>query len=138
VVATTLVCRNTCCPTFDSAPSFLRWCGPANMANLEIHPFLARVPDVERPDFTVFDRDASAGVDILGSTKVAFLLKQALGAVGLQSWANVSSRRAFRCTFRRRPSSFFFEPAAALKRLGKLGNCFMRAPGVPCRFAKAR
>src|SRR5690242_8766624 len=38
----------------------------ANTANLEIHPFLARVPDIQRPSFVVFDLDPGEGVDILG------------------------------------------------------------------------
>jgi DNA primase len=45
---------------------------------MEIHPFLARVPDIERPDFMVFDLDPGEGIDILGSARVALLLKRAL------------------------------------------------------------
>ncbi len=65
----------------------------ANTANLEIHPFLARVPDIGRPTFVVFDLDPGEGVDILGCTEVAYLLKDALERMKLQCWAKVSGSK---------------------------------------------
>src|SRR5215217_6096960 len=37
----------------------------ANLANLEIHPFLHRVPRIDRPTAIVFDCDPGEGADIL-------------------------------------------------------------------------
>ncbi len=65
----------------------------ANLANLEIHPFLARAPEIERPTSVVFDLDPGEGVDILGCAEVAFLLKRALDGMKLKSWAKVSGSK---------------------------------------------
>lgn len=65
----------------------------ANLANLEIHPFLHRVPEIDRPSFVVFDLDPGEGVDILGCAEVAFLLRDALKTMGLQCWSKVSGSK---------------------------------------------
>jgi bifunctional non-homologous end joining protein LigD len=44
----------------------------ANMANLEIHPFLAKVPNVNVPTMVVFDLDPGEQANILKSCEVAF------------------------------------------------------------------
>src|SRR5688572_8749527 len=41
----------------------LVWC--ANLANLEIHPFLHKVPHIDRPASVVFDLDPGEGSDVL-------------------------------------------------------------------------
>jgi bifunctional non-homologous end joining protein LigD len=65
----------------------------ANSANLEIHPFLARVPEIERPLSVAFDLDPGEGTDVLTCAAVAFLLKKSLEALGLQSLAKVSGSK---------------------------------------------
>ena len=65
----------------------------ANAANLEIHPFLHRAPNINRPTAIVFDLDPGEGVDVLDCAEVAFLLKDALEASGLQSMAKVSGSK---------------------------------------------
>ena len=65
----------------------------ANLANLEIHPFLAEASDIERPLAIVFDLDPGPGVDVLACIEVAFLLKDALSAHGLESLAKVSGSK---------------------------------------------
>src|SRR3954463_6498958 len=46
----------------------------ANLANLEIHPFLHRAPNIDRPTSIVFDLDPGEGADVLTCGRVAFLL----------------------------------------------------------------
>ena len=48
----------------------------ANLANLEIHPFLHRVPRIERPTSIVFDLDPGEGADVLTCARVAFLIRE--------------------------------------------------------------
>jgi bifunctional non-homologous end joining protein LigD len=62
----------------------------ANTANLEVHPFLARASDIQRPGFVVFDLDPGEGADILSCAEVAFLLKERMG---LECWAKVSGSK---------------------------------------------
>jgi bifunctional non-homologous end joining protein LigD len=65
----------------------------ANMANLEIHPFLARVPKIDVPTMVVFDLDPGEGSTILRSAEVAFLLKDVLDQLGLESLIKVSGSK---------------------------------------------
>ena len=65
----------------------------ANMANLEIHPFLARVPKIDVPTMVVFDLDPGEGLTILQSAEVAFLLKGVLDQLGLESLVKVSGSK---------------------------------------------
>jgi LigD-like primase-polymerase/ATP dependent DNA ligase-like protein len=44
----------------------------ANMANLEIHPFLAKAPNIDVPTMVVFDLDPGEEANILKSCEVAF------------------------------------------------------------------
>ncbi len=65
----------------------------SNLANLEIHPFLARAPEIQRPCWVVFDLDPGEGADVLTCVDVAFRLKDALETRGLQSFAKVSGSK---------------------------------------------
>lgn len=64
-----------------------------NLANLEMHPFLHRVPDLETPTAIVFDLDPGEGADILQCAAVALLLKDALAADGLRCFVKVSGSK---------------------------------------------
>ena len=65
----------------------------ANLANLEIHPFLAKAPDIDRPTMVVFDLDPGDGADILKSCEVALLLKDLLDRLDLESFVKVSGSK---------------------------------------------
>jgi bifunctional non-homologous end joining protein LigD len=65
----------------------------ANLANLEIHPFLHRAPRLDRPNFVVFDLDPGEGAGVLLSAGVALLLKELLEGAGLRSFAKVSGSK---------------------------------------------
>ena len=65
----------------------------ANLANLEIHPFLAKAPHIDQPTMVVFDLDPGDGADILNSCEVAFLLKDLLDRLDLESFVKVSGSK---------------------------------------------
>ena len=65
----------------------------ANLANLEIHPFLHRVPRIDRPTSMVFDCDPGEGADILSCARVAVLLRQVLKDLALDSYVKVSGSK---------------------------------------------
>src|SRR5215510_5625659 len=65
----------------------------ANLANLEIHPFLHRVPQIDRPSWLVFDLDPGEGADVLTCARVASLLRQQIEGVKLQSFVKVSGSK---------------------------------------------
>jgi bifunctional non-homologous end joining protein LigD len=74
----------------DDLPSLV-WA--ANTANLEIHPFLHRVPEIDQPTAVVFDLDPGEGAGILTCARVAFLVKDALAEAGLEAWPKVSGSK---------------------------------------------
>ncbi len=62
----------------------------ANLANLEIHPFLHRVPKINKPTYIVFDLDPGEGADVLTSARVAVMLRDLLRELRLESFAKMS------------------------------------------------
>ena len=69
----------------------LSWC--ANLANLELHPFLHRAPRIDEPTSVVFDLDPGEGSDILTCARVAFLLKELFAKWDLEAFPKVSGSR---------------------------------------------
>src|SRR5438067_7472999 len=65
----------------------------ANMAALELHPFLHRVPRIERPTYIVFDLDPVKKTNIVQCAEVAFLLRDVLTKLRLKSFAKVSGSK---------------------------------------------
>ena len=65
----------------------------ANLANLEIHPFLHKAPEIARPTLIAFDLDPGEGTDVLTCAEVAFLLKDVLDRIKLKSFAKVSGSK---------------------------------------------
>jgi bifunctional non-homologous end joining protein LigD len=65
----------------------------ANAANLEIHPFLHRVPRIDRPTSLVFDLDPGEGSDILTCARAAFLLREVLSELSLECLVKVSGSK---------------------------------------------
>src|SRR4051812_26395939 len=74
----------------DDLPTLV-WC--ANTANLELHPFLHKAPHIDRPTAVAFDLDPGEGTDVLTCATVAFWLKEAFDADGLDSYAKVSGSK---------------------------------------------
>jgi bifunctional non-homologous end joining protein LigD len=62
----------------------------ANLASIELHTLLARVPDLSRPTFIVFDHDPGEGMGLLDCCKVALKFRDLLMRLGLESFPKTS------------------------------------------------
>src|SRR3954452_8702408 len=69
----------------------LRW--PPESGGIELHPFLHRVPHIERATSVVFDLDPGEGASIVECCEVALLLRDALEGIGFTSLAKVSGSK---------------------------------------------
>src|SRR4051794_25225004 len=65
----------------------------ANLANLEIHAFLHRVPAIDTPTSIAFDLDPGEGASIENCAEVAFLLKGVFDDLNLKSFSKVSGSK---------------------------------------------
>ena len=65
----------------------------ANLANLEIHPFLHRVPKIDQPTAVAFDCDPGEGADVLTCARVALMLRDLLRELKLESYVKVSGSK---------------------------------------------
>src|SRR6202012_4890843 len=61
----------------------LAWC--ANLAAIEFHPFLHRIPKVEQPTHVAFDLDPGEGADLLTCIRVAQLIREILSGLKLEA-----------------------------------------------------
>jgi bifunctional non-homologous end joining protein LigD len=61
-----------------------------NMGCIDLNTWYSRVDRPERPDFVLFDLDPSPDVGFPETVQVALLVKEALGALGLQSFVKTS------------------------------------------------
>jgi bifunctional non-homologous end joining protein LigD len=79
----------------------------ANLANLELHPVLARAPHLERPTVVAFDLDPGPGADVRDCARVALRLQASLADLGLRAYGKTSGGKGFQvyvplnsaCTF---------------------------------------
>ncbi len=65
----------------------------ANMAAIELHPFLHVAPRIERPTAVVFDLDPGEGADVLDCCNIALRLRDVFTALRLKSFAKVSGSK---------------------------------------------
>ena len=65
----------------------------ANLATLEIHPFLHTAAQINRPTSVVFDCDPGEGANILDAARVAVLLREVLNQLDLESYVKVSGSK---------------------------------------------
>jgi bifunctional non-homologous end joining protein LigD len=61
-----------------------------NMACIDLNTWYSRVDKLDRPDFVLFDLDPSPDVGFRETVQVALLVKEALDAVGLESFCKTS------------------------------------------------
>jgi bifunctional non-homologous end joining protein LigD len=69
----------------------LAWC--ANLGAIELHPFLHRVPDLDRPTHVAFDLDPGEGANLLTCIEVAQHLRALFQQLGLKAWPKVSGSK---------------------------------------------
>lgn len=72
----------------------------ANLAALELHPFLHRAPQLKRPTHIVFDLDPGEGVGVLACAQIAFQIRELLTELGLKAFPKVSGSKGSRFTSR--------------------------------------
>jgi bifunctional non-homologous end joining protein LigD len=65
----------------------------ANLADLELHPFLARRQNVERPTQIMFDLDPGAPADVTDCAQVALWIRAAMEKLGLQCFIKSSGSK---------------------------------------------
>lgn len=65
----------------------------ANMATIEIHMPLSRVPNIEVPDFALFDIDPEPPFAFDDTVGVTLLLKERIDALGLESYIKTSGKK---------------------------------------------
>jgi bifunctional non-homologous end joining protein LigD len=65
----------------------------ANLADLELHPSLSKTDEVLRPSVMAFDLDPGSGAGLQECCEVAFILRDALSRLGLQSFAKTSGSK---------------------------------------------
>jgi bifunctional non-homologous end joining protein LigD len=65
----------------------------ANLADLELHPSLSQVDEILRPTVMAFDLDPGAGAGLPECCEVAFILRDALTRLGLESFAKTSGSK---------------------------------------------
>ena len=65
----------------------------ANLADLELHPSLSLVDDINRPTVMAFDLDPGPPAGLAECCEVAVLLRDALAQLGLESFAKTSGSK---------------------------------------------
>jgi len=65
----------------------------ANLADLELHPSLSLVDDINRPTVMAFDLDPGDGAGLAECCEVALLLREALSQLRLESFAKTSGSK---------------------------------------------
>ena len=65
----------------------------ASVGVIELHPFLHTTRDISRPTSVVFDLDPGPGTTIVDCCEVALILRDALEAIDLASFAKVSGSK---------------------------------------------
>ena len=74
----------------DSLPALV-WA--ANLADLELHTFLARADDVQRPTVLVYDLDPGEGTSLLECCEVGLLLRDLHAELGLRCFPKTSGSK---------------------------------------------
>src|SRR5215210_333456 len=65
----------------------------ANLADIELHPSLSKVPGVERPTLMAFDLDPGEGTGLAECCEVALILRDALARLGLECFPKTSGSK---------------------------------------------
>ena len=92
----------------------------ANLASLELHPFLHRAPKINVPTHIVFDLDPGEGVDILACAEVALLVRDLLAKLKLKCFAKVSGSKGIQIYVPLNTTVTYNQTAAFARSLAEL------------------
>jgi bifunctional non-homologous end joining protein LigD len=92
----------------------------ANMACIEIHPWLSRVDNAEHPDFAVFDLDPADGATWEQVVDVAGVIKLALDRLGLASYPKTSGASGLHIYVPLEPVYAYSRVRAFVEAIGRL------------------
>lgn len=101
----------------DTLPSLL-WA--ANLADLELHTYLARAKEPMRPDVMVFDLDPGPGTDLVDCAEVAILLRDMLRDLDLESFAKTSGSKGMQLYVPLNVPTTFEETKPLARALGEI------------------
>jgi bifunctional non-homologous end joining protein LigD len=96
----------------------LAWC--ANLAAIELHPFLHRIAHLDRPTAVAFDLDPGEGADLSTCASAAFLVKGILDRLGLKSFPKVSGSKGLQLYVPLNTSVTYESTAAFAKAVAEL------------------
>jgi bifunctional non-homologous end joining protein LigD len=88
----------------------------ANLADLELHTFLYKRQNPDRPTMMVFDLDPGPPADILNCVQVAFWLKELLDGMGVQSFAKTTGSKGLQVYVPLNQPRVTFDQTKALAR----------------------
>ena len=107
-----------------------------NLASLELHVPLARVGSPDTPDSMVFDLDPGEPAGVIECARVALVLRDLLGRMGLASYAKTSGRKGLHVFVPLNRKETSFEDAKTFSRT-VAGTLQKHYPGlVTARMAK--
>ncbi len=109
----------------NNAPA-LAWC--ANIAGVELHPFLHRITNPAQPTHVVFDLDPGEDTDIRTCAKVAFLVKELTDQLGLQAFPKVSGSKGLQLYVPLNTATTYAATSAFAKSVAELLE--QRHPGL--------
>lgn len=101
----------------DDLPSLV-WA--ANLADLELHTYLARAAEPMVPTTIVFDLDPGPGTDIIDCAQVGLRLRDALDALSLQSFAKTSGSKGLQVYVPFNVPTSFDETKPLARAMGEL------------------
>jgi DNA ligase D len=120
---------NEMCPT---EPASIVWA--AQMGALTFHPWPVRRPDVDHPDELRIDLDPQPGTTFADVRRVAGVVRELLGELGIRGYAKTSGSRGVHIYVRIEPSWTFEEVRHAAIGLGR--ELERRDPGVTTEWWK--
>lgn len=104
------------CGVSDSAS--LVWL--ANLAALEIHPQLQKLPDLNTPSFMVFDLDPGEPATVVECSKIAMRIRDLFANFSIECFAKTSGKKGMQVYVPLNTPVTFAETSALAKAVGQL------------------
>jgi len=101
----------------------------ANMGCIELHPWLSRWDQPDRPDFVIFDIDPVIPAEFRDACRVALVLRDALSDVGFRTYVKTSGKRGLHLYLPIKNELTYEQTRSFATQVGehlasKLGNAF--------------